>query len=227
MALTVTDNSVKQIYAALLSLEKKINETNSGIAQDKQNIKIELENAQYEFISPLKQNGTSVSLDTTGAWEGTAVKAVNAERSYTTDSADITKTEDTVNGDKLQIGTGTSVNITNAEHAANADKATSADKVKNALTVNGKTYDGSSAVNAGVQTVANGGTGVTTQADINKAFISNLTSGTDNVTDGTEFVSSWASDKGFAEKNGLNTPYKRQFIKVWNYIKDKIKMTMQ
>ena len=97
-------------------------------------------------------------------------------------------------------------------------------KVANALTVNGKTYDGSSAVNAGVQTVANGGTGVTTQADINKAFIGNLDIGNDNVTDGTEFVSSWASDNGFAETTGgaLNTPYKRQFIKVWNYIKGKI-----
>ena len=96
-------------------------------------------------------------------------------------------------------------------------------KVANALTVNGKTYDGSEAVDAGVQTVANGGTGVTTQAEINKAFIGNLDVGTADVTDGTEFVSSWASDNGFAETDGgANTPYKRKFIKVWNYIKDKI-----
>ena len=92
----------------------------------------------------------------------------------------------------------------------------------NALTVNGKTYDGSEAVDAGVQTVENGGTGVTTQADINKAFIGNLTVGNDNVTDGTEFVSSYASENGFADSSALNKPYKRQFIKVWNYIKDKI-----
>ena len=76
----------------------------------------------------------------------------------------------------------------------------------------------------GTLAVANGGTGVTTQADINKAFIGNLTVGNDNVTDGTEFVSSWASDNGFAEttEGALNSPYKRQFVKVWNYIKDKI-----
>ena len=61
-------------------------------------------------------------------------------------------------------------------------------KNPNALTVNGQTYDGSSAVNAGVQTVANGGTGVTTQAEINKAFIGNLEEGISDVTDGTEFV---------------------------------------
>ena len=92
------------------------------------------------------------------------------------------------------------------------------------LTVNGKTYNGSEAVDAGVQTVANGGTGVTTQADINKAFIGNLDIGESDVTDGTEFVSSWASDNGFAEttEGSLNTPYKRKFVKVWNYIKGKI-----
>ena len=104
------------------------------------------------------------------------------------------------------------------------DGEITAKKVANALTVNGKTYDGSSAVDAGVQTVANGGTGVTTQADINKAFIGNLDTGDSDVTDGTEFVSSYASDNGFAETaNGaLNKPYKRKFIKVWNYIKGKI-----
>ena len=96
-------------------------------------------------------------------------------------------------------------------------------KNPNALTINGKTYDGSSAVNAGVQTVANGGTGVTTQAEINKAFIGNLAEGTSDVTDGTEFVSSYATDNGFAETadGALNKPYKRKFIKVWNYIKGK------
>ena len=95
-------------------------------------------------------------------------------------------------------------------------------KNPNALTINGKTYDGSTAVYAGVQTVANGGTGVTTQADINKAFIYNLNVGNDDVTDGTEFVSSWASDNGFSDTNAINKPYKRKFSKVWNYIKGKI-----
>lgn len=90
------------------------------------------------------------------------------------------------------------------------------------LTVNGKTYNGSEAVDAGVQTVANGGTGVTTQADINKAFIGNLDVSESDVTDGTEFVSSWASDNGFADAEAVNTPFRRKFIKVWNYIKDKI-----
>ena len=76
----------------------------------------------------------------------------------------------------------------------------------------------------GTLAVANGGTGVTTQADINKAFIGNLEVGNSDVTDGTEFVSSWASDNGFAEttEGALNKPYKRKFSKVWNYMKSKI-----
>ena len=79
-------------------------------------------------------------------------------------------------------------------------------------------------ITSGTLPIANGGTGVTTQADINKAFIGNLEVGNDNVTDGTEFVSSYATDNGFAEttEGAVNTPYKRQFIKVWNYIKGKI-----
>ena len=79
-------------------------------------------------------------------------------------------------------------------------------------------------ITSGTLPIANGGTGVTTQADINKAFIGNLEIGNSDVTDGTEFVSSYASDNGFAETTdgALNKPYKRQFIKVWNYIKNKI-----
>ena len=108
---------------------------------------------------------------------------------------------------------------TNANHAETAETVT---KMSNALTVNGKTYDGSSAVNAGVQTVANGGTGVTTQADINKAFIGNLAEGTSDVTDGTEFVSSYASNNGFSAQEAINDPFRRKFSTVWNYIKGKI-----
>lgn len=113
----------------------------------------------------------------------------------------------------------TAETATNANHA---ETATTANKVANALTVNGKTYDGSSAVDAGVQAVANGGTGVTTQADINKAFIGNLGEGTSDVTDGTEFVSSYASNNGFSEPGYLNEPFRRKFSAVWKYIKGKI-----
>ena len=77
-------------------------------------------------------------------------------------------------------------------------------------------------ITSGTLPIENGGTGVTTQADINKAFIGNLDVGTSDVTDVTEFVSSYASNNGFSEPGYENTPFKRKFSTVWNYIKDKI-----
>lgn len=145
MALIVTDNSVRQINAALLSLEKKIGETNSEKAQDKQVVQMELKNAQYNFMAPLYQSGNSVSINTTGTWEGNARSATTAEHAITADNAEhadtatsadtattatsvnLSKTLDTVNGDKLQIGSGTAQNVTNAKHAATADNAITAD----------------------------------------------------------------------------------------------------
>ena len=148
MALTITDNSVRQINAALLSLEKKIGETNSEKAQDKQVVQMELKNIQYDFMAPLYQSGNSVSINTTGTWEGNARSATTAEHAITADNvehadtatsadtattattatnANITKTTDTVNGDKLQIGSGTAQNVTNAKHAATAEHAVTAD----------------------------------------------------------------------------------------------------
>lgn len=145
MALTITDNSVRQINAALLSLEKRIGETNSEKAQDKQVVQMELKNVQYDFMAPLYQNGNSVGIDTTGTWEGNARSATNAKHAATADNAEhadtadtatnadhatnanITKTTDTVNGDKLQIGSGTAQNVTNAKHAATAEHAITAD----------------------------------------------------------------------------------------------------
>ena len=139
MALTITDNSVRQINAALLSLEKRIGETNSEKAQDKQVVQMELKNIQYNFMAPLYQSGNSVGIDTTGTWEGNARSATNAKHAATADnaehantaasadtattatSANLSKTLDTVNGDELQIGSGTAQNVTNAKHAATAD----------------------------------------------------------------------------------------------------------
>ena len=60
-----------------------------------------------------------------------------------TTNADITRTADVANGDKLQIGTGTAVNITNAgraNYADNAGNATSAGSATYATTA-GKAYE--------------------------------------------------------------------------------------
>jgi hypothetical protein len=74
----------------------------------------------------------------------------------------------------------------------------------------------------GTLPIAQGGTGQTSQANINKAFIGALDNGTSDVTDGTEFVSSYASDNGFSDSNAINVAYRRSFLKVWNYIKGKM-----
>lgn len=166
MALTVTDNSVRQINAALLSLEKKIGETNSEKAQDKQVVQMELKNVQYNFMAPLHQSGISVSIDTTGTWEGNARSATNAEHAITADniehantatSANLSKTLDTTNGDKLQIGSGTAQNVTNAKHAATADSATNADHATTVDTTDTVTSGSTTPITSGgVYTALNG-----------------------------------------------------------------------
>ena len=92
--ITITDNSVRQINAALLSLEKKIGETDSEKAQDKQTVQMELKNVQYNFMAPLHQKGTSVGIDTTGTWEGNARSATNAEYAITADNVEHADTAD-------------------------------------------------------------------------------------------------------------------------------------
>ena len=236
--MTINKNSVEQINVALLDMDKKIKSaiSNGTSAGDFKNLEASVDNIKRALneakagLEPGKTydinisgnaatadkatTATTAEIATTATTAETATTATNADHALTADKA--TKANNAVTA-KIATTAETATNATTAE------TATTANKVSNALTVNGKTYNGSEAVDAGVQTVANGGTGVTTQADINRAFIGNLDIGESDVTDGTEFVSSWASDNGFAETtDGANTPYKRQFVKVWNYIKGKI-----
>lgn len=83
-------------------------------------------------------------------------------------------------------------------------------KNPNALTVNGKTYDGSSAVDAGVQTVANGGTGATDAA-----------SGFNTLANGVRDSSTPADNEKMLLKP-TGTWYKTTCLDFWNYIKGKI-----
>ena len=96
---------------------------------------------------------------------------------------------------------------TNANHAETAETAT---KMSNALTVNGKTYDGSSAVDAGVQTVANGGTGATDAAG-----------GFNALADGVRDSNTPRDDEKMLLKPS-GTWYKTTCLDFWNYIKGKI-----
>lgn len=92
------------------------------------------------------------------------------------------------------------------------DGEITAKKVANALTVNGKTYDGSEAVDAGVQTVANGGTGATTAKDAFENLANGLPEGagpldTEHIIFQNENRKNW----------GLYT-----LSQFWEYIKGKI-----
>lgn len=52
-------------------------------------------------------------------------------------------------------------------------------------------------------------------------FVSQLPEGASTVTDGTMFITSLASNSGFADTNAVNVPYKRKAIHLWEYIKAK------
>ena len=85
------------------------------------------------------------------------------------------------------------------------------------MTVNGKTYNGSEAVDAGVQTVANGGTGATTAKGAQKSLLSDMQTETTEMDDATEFVMKYGTPTD--TKGAL---FKRSATLVWNYIKGKI-----
>lgn len=125
-----------------------------------------------------------------------------------TNTSDISALKTSVAGKADKVHTHTKSEIT--------DFPTSL-KNPNALTVNGKTYDGSSAVDAGVQAVENGGTGVTTAQAAADLFIGSLPAG-DGVPVDTDFFIS-------QEVNGgpfVPAYQRRPISKLWEYIKGKI-----
>ena len=195
------DNSTQEIDTALYQLEQRL----------KSNIRltdVENSNASTAKINAVDKKLTEEVKDRQSA-DGKLQDNINkeiADRQEADAAIENAKQDKLIAGDNIQIN-GNIISATSKEYTAEAPV---------------KVTDGK--ISLDTVPVNKGGTGVTTQEDINKAFIGNLTVGNDNVTDGTEFVSSWASDNGFAETadGALNSPYKRQFVKVWNYIKGKI-----
>ena len=53
-------------------------------------------------------------------------------------------------------------------------------------------------------------------------MVSQMSDGSADVVDGTEFLSSYASANGFRDSSAPNQIYKRPFVNVWNYIQSKI-----
>lgn len=150
----INDNSVEQINVALLDIDKKIKALNA----DSETLK-SLQNSVKLIKSSLNETkigltgGATYNINILGN-AATATNATNAIRASTAESADeadhailantatnanISKTLDTINGDKLQIGSGIAQNITNAKHAATADNGVPTCSINDAgkiLTVN-------------------------------------------------------------------------------------------
>jgi hypothetical protein len=127
--MTINKNSVEQINVALLDLDKKIKSVNN--ASDLKNLEASVDSIKRTL------NETAAGLESGKTYNinisGNAATATRANNAGTAETATTAET------------------AISANHADTADTATTAAKVANALTVNGKTYDGSSAVNAGVQ----------------------------------------------------------------------------
>ena len=129
--MTINNANVEQINVALLDIDKRIKALNA----DSETLKL-LQNNVKTIKSSLNetkaglQSGATYDINISGN-AATATKATTAEEAKVADTAtnaDISKTVDTVNGDKLQIGSGTAQNITNAKHAATAETAETATK---------------------------------------------------------------------------------------------------
>ena len=98
-----------------------------------------------------------------------------------------------------------------------AATAGTADKVTNSIKINGKTYDGSAAVNVGVIGAAYGGSGKTTLTDSANAFINALGIGSSTPADNDYYISQYAGGG-----TTTTTYHRRPMSALWAYIKSKI-----
>lgn len=112
-------------------------------------------------------------------------------------------------------------------NAATASRLQNTRTLKVALgSTSAQSFDGSANAQSigvsGTLPIANGGTGTTSQANININIVAALSEGSSDVTDNTELITSYASNNGFADTNATNVMYKRDAIKIFNYIKNKL-----
>ncbi len=204
--MTINDNSTKSINAAIIDLQNQIKQLQHKIGILSKN---QLKEDDIEFPGKVE-------------YADEAGKAKEADHAKTADTAKYTsETENAVHAGYADIATKATQD---ASGNVITDTYTTKSELTNGLSGKANTSHNHSAadITSGTLAVARGGTGQTTQADINKAFVGVLEEGNDVVTDGTMFVSSYASDNGFADTNATNVPYKRKFSRVWEYIKGKI-----
>lgn len=204
--MTINDNSTKSINAAIIDLQNQIKQLQYKIDILNKN---QLKEDDIEFPGKVE-------------YADEAGKAKEADHAKTADTAKYTsETENAVHAGYADIATKAT-----QDGSGNVITDTYATKTELTSGLSGKantSHNHSAAdITSGILPIARGGTGQTTQADINKAFVGGLEEETSDVTDGTMFVSSYASDNGFADTTAVNIPYKRKFSRVWEYIKGKI-----
>ena len=204
--MTINDNSTKSINAAIIDLQNQIKQLQHKIGILSKN---QLKEDDIEFPGKVE-------------YADEAGKAKEADHAKTADTAKYaSETENAVHA-----GYADSATKATQDGSGNVITDTYATKTELTSGLSGKantSHNHSAAdITSGILAVERGGTGQTTQADINKAIVGELPEGDSIVTDSTMFVSSYASDNGFADTNATNVPYKRKFSRVWEYIKEKI-----
>lgn len=129
--MVINNNTVEQINVALLDLENRIKSIGldtsalKSLQSDINNIKSNLNETKAGLQSGatyninISGNASTATYATTAGSATSATSAGTATNATNAANANITRTPDTTNGDKLQIGNGTSANIVNAKNAAN------------------------------------------------------------------------------------------------------------
>ena len=99
--------------------------------------------------------------------------------------------------------------------------ATKANQLVRTLSINGKSFDGSAAVDVGTLGVAYGGTGKTTAQAAANSFLDALSQGSSDPIDGDTYIASYADGKNY-NHNGTNTYHRRSVLSLYRYIKSKL-----
>ena len=111
-ALNIDNEAIKSLQNSVKTIKSSLNETKAGLQSG----------ATYDInISGNASTATHATTATTAEVVNVAESATEADHATNATNANLSKTLDTINGDKLQIGSGTAQNITNAKHASTAD----------------------------------------------------------------------------------------------------------
>ena len=109
---------------------------------------------------------------------------------------------------------GTTIGTFQGNLSGKSTTSGTADKVANSLSINGKSFNGSSAVDVGTLGVAYGGTGMTTANDAANMFLNSLSVGTSDPTGEDYYISQYVGGG-----TTTTTYHRRPISNLWNYIK--------